>query len=434
MQSFSSVLRRYYPKVFLSNLLGLFTIYLIGVIIVFLVGIFTLAPLIQSGLLNQLMNMREFDPTLLSKVWGSLGSFIVIIGLVLLSFAIFFAAGIVGSSVVAVCHGRPSVGSFFSQGFRFFFRMLGLSVLMGIAFIPAVILFIVFFVSAVSGKAGMAVTFLLLTAIVGAIIYMMFMFAPYMMIADNEKVLRSMSQSFRLFRSRFGYVFVTGLGVFGVMLVQWIMTKTIEKGLGPDSNIGLFLGFLLDTVLYTFSNLFIAHRYQNRLRGELYPGGGPTPDANWKGQGQGHQAHGYSESPQSQGPATGFGNPNLNPQGQTWQQPSPSPQPPTGSQSVSWSQPNQTATGKQSGTWEQPNQSSTSSGSGAQSGWSQQQQPSSGPQFQSPFQPSFTFNPVQQQGKPAWQVPQSSQPQSAQPSEQPQPEKPTQQPRYPRQQ
>jgi hypothetical protein len=429
MQSFSSVLRRYYPRVFLSNLLGLFTIYLIMGITTFLIGLFLLPSLIESGLLEQL-NMNEIDPEVLRKLLNMVLPGVIVFGLVLLIVGIFWAAGIVGSSVVAVCQDRPSVGAFFSQGFRNFFRMLGLGVLLVITFIPAIILFIVFLVYLVMNKLEMALTFLFLSAIVGAFIYIMFMFAPFMMIADNEKVFRSMSQSFQQFRSRFGYVFVTGLVVIGVMFLQGILTRILQNTFGPNSNITFALGALFDTVLSTFSNLFIAHRYQNRLRGELYPGRGPGANADW--QGQGSQAHSYNESPQPQGPAAGYTG--YNPQGQAWQQPSQPSQPSMGSQSVSWGQPNQWSTGNQSGTWGQSQQPPTppSSGSGAQSAGAAPQQPAR-PQFQSPFQPSFTFNPGQQQGKPSWQVPQPSQPQS-QPAQQPQPEKPGQPPRYPRQQ
>jgi hypothetical protein len=264
--------------------------------------------------------------------------------------------------------------------------------------------------------------------------------APIILVAENEKVFRSISQSFRLLREQFSTVFLTFLGVLGILVVAFIIDLVMGL-LAKVSSIIAFFVFLLIipfwVYVFTVNNLFIAHRYQNRLRGELYPGSGPSTDANW--QGQGHQAYNYGESPQSQGPATGFGNgynPNLNPQGPTWQQPSQPAQPPMGSQSVSWGQPNQPSTGNPSGTWAQFHQPPTppSSGSGAQSGWSQSQQPSSGPQFQSPFQPSFTFNPSLQQGKPSWQVPQPSQPQSAQPSQHPQPEKPSQPPQYPRQQ
>ncbi|MDN4592620.1 hypothetical protein [Polycladomyces subterraneus] len=254
-----------------------------------------------------------------------------------------------------------------------------------------------------------------------------FMNAPIILVAENEKVFRSISQSFRLLRQQFSTVFLTFLGILGISAVALII-DLIMSFLAKVSSMIAFFVFLLIipfwVYVFTVNILFIAHRYQNRLRGELYPVSGPTADANWQGQGQGYQAHGYNQSPQPQGPATGFGNgynPSFNPQGSTWQQPNQPSQPQMGSQSVSWGQPNQPLT-------------TPSSGSGAQSGWSQPQQPSSGPQFQSPFQPSFTFNPGQHQGKPSWQVPQSSQPQSTQPSPQPQPEKPSQPPQYPRQQ
>jgi hypothetical protein len=148
MQSFSSVLRRYYLRVFVSNLLGQLAIFLVGGIILTVVGLLLLSPLIKSGALDQLMKMNEnnVDPAVLIKVLKSMAFGTTVIVLVMIILGTIWTAGIVGSSVVAVCHDQPSIGSFFSQGFQFFFKMLGLSFLLGITFIPAVILFFIFMV------------------------------------------------------------------------------------------------------------------------------------------------------------------------------------------------------------------------------------------------------------------------------------------------
>jgi len=380
----------------------------------------------------------NFDP---AQILGIFGFSVIIYYAITFLFASIWGSGAIGSAVEAVCHGQSSIGSFFRTGFRYAFKMLGLTFLMFLTYIP----FLLFFFGAIISFANKSLVIGSILVILALAAYFVpvlaFMNAPIILIAENEKVFRSISQSFRLLREQFGTVFLTFLGILGI----WGVASIIDLILGflaETSSIIAFFVFLLIIPFWvyviTVNNLFIAHRYQNRLRGQLYPGSGPAADANWQGQG-----HGYGDAPRQQGPATGFGsgyNPGLNPQGQTWQQPSQPAQPPMGSPSVSWGQPNQPPTGSQSGAWGQSHQPSTppSGGSGAQTGGSQpqqpSQQPSSGPQFQSPFQPSFTFNPNQQQGKPSWQMPQPSQPQSTQPSQQPQPEKPSQPPRYPRQQ
>jgi hypothetical protein len=219
---------------------------------------------------------------------------LLIIGLlfigIFLLYSGFTSAGTNSIMQKTVFEDRSSIEIYFSQGFRYMFKMVGQQLLIFLLCLPVWIPLILGIVLIVYGStAGSAGSFLgglfllLISIVLFVVLALAFMHAPVILVTENTGIWKSIALSFRLFKESFGQVFLSGLIVFlinlmfgGIMFVLGLIFVDPPAASSADISIGgdLFfslLRWIVSFFIQVLSLLAIFVRYRNLLRPRLFP-------------------------------------------------------------------------------------------------------------------------------------------------------------------
>ncbi|MDA8353743.1 MAG: hypothetical protein M0Z65_11310 [Firmicutes bacterium] len=132
-------------------------------------------------------------------------------------FGSFLNGGLYGMGMQILLEQRSKIGTFFSQGVRFLWRLTGQSILAFLCMVPAYLILLVLAIAAEAlGDAGVVMVLPVL-----ALVFLMMQFnihAPAVLVRDDLRVLESIKQTFRVVFSSFGSSFLSVLLAGGVFL------------------------------------------------------------------------------------------------------------------------------------------------------------------------------------------------------------------------
>ncbi len=156
---------------------------------------------------------------------------IVALGLVFILVSIYIQAGSLGYICEKIKQGSANFSKFFELGGKYYVKILLLGLLIALI-AGGLILFAALAGAALQGKLHiLGVIVALLLAAVGIYAALLLFFAPYAIVADNEKVIAAVKKSVTLVRQNIGRV----LGVLGIL---------IAIGFGIGILLGLAFGAL----------------------------------------------------------------------------------------------------------------------------------------------------------------------------------------------
>ncbi|SMO35905.1 hypothetical protein [Melghirimyces algeriensis] len=219
-------------------------------------------------------------------VAGYIGFFML---LTLLSIT-FFRAGLIGAIRQAVLENQTGIGHFFSYGFRYLFRVIGLNILSVLAF--GILL---------TGWGCLSILtmgesfWMILLAIIGGILSLLLLNAlthsSVVMFAEEMGVFRSFANGFKLLFSQFGRTVVscllamitavlTSILVMFIAVFPWLILRFFDDGAIADMvgfTFGAVLLVLLGTLPTITAYVILFRRYILRNAGDLFPEDDQTP-------------------------------------------------------------------------------------------------------------------------------------------------------------
>ncbi|MGF7086269.1 hypothetical protein JOD24_000097 [Kroppenstedtia sanguinis] len=221
MASFFTLARKHGLKLALTTFLGIAASNAVvygGVLILFLI------------LLMSIGGVASFENSLTPEALFGFGVIGVI--LLILAYLVIIAAsylvqsftmgGIFGMGKEVLLENRSEIGTFFSQGFRYMWRLTGQYLLFCLCWAPLYFLMIIPFAIASELIGEWVVLFLLpFLAAFFFLVIALFLHAPAILVRDDLRVLESMKWTFRLFfSSSFGSVCLSTLlaGVAGLVV------------------------------------------------------------------------------------------------------------------------------------------------------------------------------------------------------------------------
>ncbi|WP_316558013.1 hypothetical protein [Methanimicrococcus hongohii] len=184
----------------------------------------------------------------------------IIIMLVLSS---FISAGLTGMAKEVTLTGTTKFGDFFSNGFKYFFRMLLYTIAFIIilcipaGFLTAIYMILVFGIAA-TGSGGalvfallLGLLLLILVVVITVLFVLMFYFTAYAIVVDEMGVIDSFRKSYNIFKENKADVFIFVLLIlvitFAVSFVVGIITSIL--GLIPFGFIGAIAGILINIII-----------------------------------------------------------------------------------------------------------------------------------------------------------------------------------------
>lgn len=208
-------------------------------------------------------------------------------------------AGSIAVTVEAIETNHTQMGTFFFKGFKYTLKMLGLFLL---AYLLLVVIWFALVLLTVLSSFVLGphsiLLFLLGFVFFALLIVPALMHAPVILIAENTKVIQSLSRSYCLLRRAFGKVFVSGLlilliyiGLFVLLLliseltglpIITISTQIVSNQI--DSNNlndllyfnsipNLIANMVLEPIVMMIAILLLVYRYFKYLRPYLNPTG-----------------------------------------------------------------------------------------------------------------------------------------------------------------
>ncbi len=352
MYRFFTTFKKHGFKLWLANLLGLITTFILYFIVMFF-SIIIAAGFLISSFIDA--NGIEFDPILMAQpdFPYQLGEMIVEGGLILLLFLLvmlaisvliisFSIGGGIGITAEAIANNRSPISSYFKYGLKSLGKMFGylfLSTILFVFFSLALELLFGYSASGTPSAEG-----LLLSGFLSLLFLLVYcaitLNAPVIAIVEQTGVFKSFSLSFRLLKNSFGKVLVTILYLIGLTFLFFLIPLLFmpdaylepydvsdpyyysdPPALASGSDLGFFVFSLVLLPLYlALTYLIIVYRYFKYMRPFLRPDGG---------------FHGGGGYPQQPYPAPQQPNqppfvyrPNQNPYSQPPNYSSPNPQPP----------------------------------------------------------------------------------------------------------
>lgn len=295
MGTFFSTLGRHGFKMWGTYLLGYFFVWVLQGVATLLLYLFGLVTLLASvGISTSLTDTDGMEKALESASPGlALGLllFVFLYYLLLFLFQSFHSAGSTGMATEAVLDNSSSLSSYFRNGFRYFWKMFLQIILMGLLFLPALLplaaidLGILFATEANSVVAYFLWALWALLLIAFLYFISLFLYAPFIMIAENKGPWESIRDSMRAARKSYGQNLITLLLLiasfipFMVLYLVLSFLFFLPLSTQPDPGGGaVILGLLLVFILLltlpfmeVVTRLIVASRYKQHMRKWVVP-------------------------------------------------------------------------------------------------------------------------------------------------------------------
>ncbi len=274
MNSFTDTVKKHGLIIWLSHFFAALITYGViyflvigGVLIAFGIGVSSMYSMTMEKLMTVI---KELPPVALGGTALVVGLAGILVYLLAYSFG---EAGTIAVTANAVSEDEANIRSFFQQGLKNMWRMLGLGIVSLVAYIPAIL-----------AGGGAAYTFWVnhsgigfllgfAAVVLGILGTLALLFAQYILIAENASIGQSLRGSFSLFTKAFGEVFVTGLILFGLGLVSGV--SIFVSGFGGETlHHAVFHpvnDFLISPLVMALMTLVVTYRYFKYLRPILYP-------------------------------------------------------------------------------------------------------------------------------------------------------------------
>lgn len=301
MESFATYFKRHGLMLWVTNLLGYMAIstaiFFVGVIIfliALLTGVLTFMSVDFSSI--DFLSSDYFDQLFSKLQKASIGIFgIILLVLLFIGFMLFAGsfqvAGQYASANEIFQANRVNIGTYFTKGIKYTFRLLLIMIVNALLYLPIMVFagFAIFLLLPMSDTVQT-----IIAIIIGIIIFTLafllglaMLHSPFILIAENTGVIRSIILSIRLFSQSFGHVFTTCLLIWGVSLsyifVGFILNVPLFFSLFDPSGILAIIVSLIVNILQWLYSLFgwpfmlamiglvIAYRYHKYLRPKIFP-------------------------------------------------------------------------------------------------------------------------------------------------------------------
>lgn len=255
MDSFFSLVRRHGFKMGLATFLGYavsYTAFYIGLMIFVLMALMIVGGMI-GGMVGGADSIEDFIEESLSPeaivglgLLGILVMILIYLGILFVSFMVqsFLSGGIFGMGKEVLLENRSRVGTFFSEGFRYLWRLTGQTFLLGLLVIPVYLLVMVptIMVTDMLGTVGSFVAIPIFLAFI-CFLMIFYIHAPALLVREDLRVVESIKYTFKTVFSSFFSVFISTL-LFFVSLIMINFLYFLISGL----TVGFFI--LLQTLAH----------------------------------------------------------------------------------------------------------------------------------------------------------------------------------------
>ena len=308
MESFATYFKKHGLMLWLVNLLGsvagstaVFFVGFIIFVLTFMTGIATLMAFDFSSINIWSTNiLEEIFANLQKASIGIIG--ILVLLLIFVGFSLivgsFQVAGQYVSAAEIFQSNRARITTYFTKGFKYTPKMCLLTILISLFYLPLLrsVGFVIYLFLPIEDPSHI---FLLI--IIGIVAFLLsvllglaILHAPFILIAENMGIFKSIILSFRLFSQNFGQVFITCLLIWGVSFcyviggiifyviggiifyVPFLFTFDTSGILITITSLGSnSLQWLYSLVGWPFMvamiGLIVAYRYYKYLRPQLFP-------------------------------------------------------------------------------------------------------------------------------------------------------------------
>lgn len=305
MELFSSYLKRYGLKLWLSNLLGslaiatlFFLTYLFTLIVLAVVGFGLLAFIFPSLQSRESLSLALETMNLESISVGLIVASVFVLLVILLVSMFGYAFQIAGKYAITneiFRTGRAQIRTFFSQGLKNAWKLVLQQLIIGLITLPIIILWVIaiYLFAKFSSETAFIITgiiLILLSLVLSFALALAILHAPLIMIAEKTGPLQALFFSFRIFSKNIGQVLITFLLLFAaaiayVVLYFVLYLPALLSLLDPTGIIGSIIVLIIYILqwIYSFAGtaflmaiagLIVTYRYYKLFRSQLFPHGG----------------------------------------------------------------------------------------------------------------------------------------------------------------
>lgn len=298
MDSFFSLVSRHGFKMGLATFLGYlitYTAYSIGLVI-FVVMAFLLVAGTIGGMAGGVDNIEGFIENLAPGAvlgFGFLGIIAAILfylGIILTSFMVeaFLSGGILGMAKEVLLENQARVGTFFSEGFRYLWRLTGQAILLSLLFMLGYFLLIFPTLLVPPDQLGPVGTIFAIAVILSFLFFagIFFLHAPALLVREDLRVLESIRYTLKTVFTSFFSVFLSTL-LFGLLFLAInilyfflsilivgffaLLQASVHEGFVVLTFLtGIPLGLLYFVIVlpmsFAVAHLLLLHRYEKRVR------------------------------------------------------------------------------------------------------------------------------------------------------------------------
>ena len=163
-----------------------------------------------------------------------------LISIIFVLLSIFIQGGVLGSVRDAIKEGQAQLDRFTGYGGKFYLRLLGLGILIGlIIFVAAIVATVIASAATATGNGAIIAIAVIVALIIGALgVYLVILlfFSPYILVAEDSRIPAAMKASVTFVRQRLlsviGLALLLGLIALGVGLIMGAITGVMSIAIG----------------------------------------------------------------------------------------------------------------------------------------------------------------------------------------------------------